>query len=152
MATSLSEMRDDIGVNDEVMSLGIFALLAPEVACGQEKPVAWAASDRAMTTPLTIQPLVLDAGSPWTAVKALCAGVGRAESKDDYATRWRYVWAEPVFRPERRLPLGAAVLSTVSQMPATELPVPRSGFGLNTERAKRLRDGLLQVGRTVLLR
>jgi hypothetical protein len=152
LAELLSGLQAELGAQGEVMSLGICALLPPHRPAGQERPVNWVASDRAMTTPATIEPLALDAGSQWTAVKAMCAGVGRAEEKHVYASRWRYVWAEPIFTSSsERIPVGAAVLSTRAPAGVTLLPSRDAEGRLDPANSARVRDALKRAGEAVLL-
>ena len=151
LAELLSGLQAELGAQGEVMSLGICALLPPQGSAGQERPVNWVTSDRAMTTPATIEPLALDAGSQWTAVKAMCAGVGRAEEKRVYASRWRYVWAEPVFTSSERVPVGAAVLSTRATAAVTHLPSRDAEGRLDPASSARVRDALKRAGEAVLL-
>lgn len=147
----LRGLRSDLVLDDERMSLGVCALFPPATGEDHERPINWVTSDRAMTTPHTLEFLNLTPDSQWTVVKAICAGVPRAEPKVNYASRWRYVWAEPIFASEvARIPLGAVALSTMAASEDTRLPSP----GPTDERSRRavqtLRQALREAGTLVL--
>jgi hypothetical protein len=151
LAAALVEIRRLLRLTDPVMSLSVCALFPPETGGQHERPIIWATSDRAMTTPDTLEFLELISTSRWTVIKALRAGWHRAEPKAVYASRWRYVWAEPIFQsPPSRLPVGAVMLSTTSGENETTLPVG-PGAGASARRVSSLRSTLTRIGEAVLL-
>jgi SIR2-like domain len=132
----IAAMRSEFSLGSEVISIGLCALLPPS---GSEvRPTNWVSSDREMVSPDTIEPLRLDRASPWTSVKAICAGVRRVESKSNYASRWHYLWAEPIFSKTPRLPLGAVVLSTMADETTTLLPFPGRGDSAGTAKMSQI--------------
>lgn len=150
LAEVLSGIQEELDAASETMSLGICALFPPNGGA-QERPINWVTSDRAMTTPHTLDFLELDPRSNWTAVRSLCAGVHRAEPKDVYASRWRYVWAEPIFSDTPRVPVGAVMLSSMAPVDRTQLPRAESTHEPRPDRVRALRDALVKAGRIVLL-
>lgn len=133
------------GLARETLSLALWALTTPPSGAAQESVVVWATADRVMTTPDSITPVELTSASPWTAVKAICSGTSLEESKDVYASRWRFVRAVPVYRHgDDRIPLGAVSLSTIAPMDRTALAKLRRGQRTELDRL------LAESGRALL--
>ncbi|MGD0985271.1 MAG: SIR2 family protein [Acidimicrobiales bacterium] len=153
LAKVVAGIRADFALQGEVLSLGVCVLVPPAEDCEhQERAVNWVVSDRAMTTPETIEYLRLAETSAWTVVKAICAGASRLEQKAVYASRWHLVWAEPVFMPfPRRMPVGAVALSSRAPLGSSLLPVPDSARGLDPDAYSSLRRAIIDAGQAVLV-
>lgn len=114
----------DRAPRNEVLAIALWTLYLPRGEnVRQERVAIWASSDRVMTTSASIQPIDISYESDWTGVKAICDGAPREEQKNIYASRWKYVYAVPVFRqtPSYRLPLGAITLTTTAPADRTVL-------------------------------
>jgi hypothetical protein len=153
LAKVVEGIRADFDLQGEVLSLGVCALVPPAQDIDrQERAVNWVVSDRAMTTPETIEYLRLAGTSSWTVVKAICAGASRLEQKAVYASRWHLVWAEPVFTPfPQRMPVGAVALSSRTPLASSLLPVPDSARGLDPDAYSSLRRAIIDAGQAVLV-
>lgn len=153
LSNLLAGLRSDLRLGDERLSLGVCALFPPDGAEPHERPINWVTSDRTMTTAETLEFLRLTPDSNWTGVKAICAGVTRAEPKDVYASRWRYIWAEPIFTGHpARIPVGAVMLSTMASEDETGLPAPGpSSGGPDQVAAQKVRKVLQDAGGLVLV-
>lgn len=117
MACALWSLYPPAGVHEPV----------PSRLAGQERTVILATSDRVMTTPDTLEPVPVDPLSRWAGVQAICDGSSLGVEVDSYTSRWRYVYAVPVFRPDPRLPLGALTISTTCPGTTTVLQGMPSG-------------------------
>lgn len=124
------------GLEDETTQVGLFALHDPvdEVALSrQERVQLLVSSDRIMKDPDTIAPIPLLSRSNWTGVRAITSGHYVAEQKDNYASRWRYIWAAPCVDTGEQIPVGAVALSTTAPASQTALNSidPGVAFELN---------------------
>jgi len=73
------------------------------------------------------------------------------ESKDVYSSRWRYVWAEPVYRESPdRIPVAAVILSTRSPQVESRLPIPDSAQ-YSASKLKLLQERLAAAGHAILV-
>lgn len=147
----LAGLHADLELKDEVLSLGICAVFPPAEDGTQERPVNWVTSDRAMTTPATLEYIPLERDSQWTGVKAIAAGMPRNEDKDSYSSRWRFVWAVPIYREHPdRIPVGAVMLSTRSPRAESRLPIAGGRRYIPGKRLL-LEERLSEVGRAILV-
>ena len=107
----------------ETFAIALWALYLPRNKGPQERVAIWASSDRITTTSSPGQSIELSHDSEWTGIRAISDGVAREEEIDVYTSRWKYVYAVPVFRQTRnyRLPLGAITLSTTADADRTVL-------------------------------
>src|SRR5207253_308086 len=103
-----------VDVADEKLAVALLSLFPPEAPAEPERVIVLASSDRIMTSVDSIAPIRLHDASDWTGVKAICRGGPLDESKDVYASRWRYVLAFPVYTGGVRTPLGALTIASMS--------------------------------------
>lgn len=81
-------------------------------------------TDRLHLQRQTIEPVAVDEYARWVAVRSYCLGTPLAESRDVYASRWRFIRGTPlILRSERhgRIPVGCLTTASLSRRENTQL-------------------------------
>lgn len=143
----LTTIQVEFDLQDEVMQLGVFAL-GFDGAGPTEFASVVATSDRIMRDPRSGERLDLNRSTPWTGVRAMITGTPVSESKDHYASRWKYMLGIPVrLGSPLDCCVGAVVLSSTSR----ESGIRSQGEGtLTPAKYRRLCDLLAEAGEIVL--
>ncbi len=78
--------------------------------------ICWAASDRVWRDPKTMEPVRVEAQSPFVSVQAFCLGAIASRSTAEHvASRWNHVVGVPVYLDDEehgRLPIGALTFAS----------------------------------------
>ena len=77
----------------------------------------WVMTDRLHLQRQTIEPVVIDEYARWVAVRSYCLGTPLAESRNVYASRWRFIRGTPlILRSERhgRIPVGCLTTASLT--------------------------------------
>lgn len=79
------------------------------------KMTNWVMTDRLHLQRQTIEPIAVDEYAKWVAVRSYCLGTPLAESRDVYASRWRFIRATPlILRTKRHGRISVGCLTTAS--------------------------------------
>ena len=84
----------------------------------------WVMTDRLHLQRQTIEPVAIDEYARWVAVRSYCLGTPLAESRDIYASRWRFIRGTPlVLRSDRhgRIPVGCLTTASLAHRADTQL-------------------------------
>lgn len=88
----------------------------------------WVMTDRLHLDLGTIEPVPVDEYANWVAVRSFCAGTPLAESRDIYASRWKFIRSTPlILRSPRfgRIPIGCLTTASLSPRVDTQLHAMR---------------------------
>lgn len=78
----------------------------------------WVMTDRLHVEPKTIEAVPISEYSRWVAVRSYCLGTPLAESRDVYASRWKFVRGTPLMIDSEtfgRLPVGCLTTASMSR-------------------------------------
>lgn len=121
LARGVSEAEKLMGAGswDETLQLALW--LVDETGT---KMTNWVMTDRLHLQRQTIEPVAVDEYARWVAVRSYCLGTPLAESREIYASRWRFVRGTPlVLRTDRhgRIPVGCLTTASLSLREDTHL-------------------------------
>jgi hypothetical protein len=88
----------------------------------------WVMTDRLHLDRATIEPVAIDEYARWVAVRAYCQGTSLAESRDIYASRWRFIRGTPLVldTPRHgRIPIGCLTAASLSPREDSQLNAMR---------------------------
>jgi SIR2-like domain len=106
---------------DETLQLALW-LVDPS----GKKLTNWVMTDRLHLDLETIEPVVVDEYANWVAVRSFCAGTPLAESRDIYASRWKFIRSTPLILHTTqfgRIPVGCLTTASLSRQADTQLAV-----------------------------
>lgn len=104
---------------DEVLQLALWL-----VDANGERITNWVTTDRVHVDRRTIEPVEIDDHSRWVAVRSYCRGTPLAESRDIYASRWRFIRGTPLVletAAHGRLPVGCLTTASLTGRDSTRL-------------------------------
>ncbi len=84
----------------------------------------WVMTDRLHLQRQTIEPVAIDEYARWVAVRSYCLGTPLAESRNVYASRWRFIRGTPlILRSEHheRIPVGCLTTASLATREDTQL-------------------------------
>ena len=93
-----------------------------------KKLTNWVMTDRLHLDLDTIEPVAVDEYANWVAVRSFCAGTPLAESRDIYASRWKFIRATPLTLHDAtfgRIPIGCLTTASLSRRDDTQLHAMR---------------------------
>jgi hypothetical protein len=93
-----------------------------------KKLTNWVMTDRLHLDLDTIDPVAVDEYAKWVAVRSFCAGTPLAESRNIYASRWKFIRATPLILDETkfgRIPIGCLTTASLSARDDTHLDAMR---------------------------
>lgn len=108
---------------DETLQLALW-LVDPS----GKKLTNWVMTDRLHLDLATIEPVAIDEYASWVAVRSFCAGTPLAESRDIYASRWKFVRSTPLTLDHPRfgrIPVGCLTTASLSPRAETQLHAMR---------------------------
>ena len=124
LARAVAEMEHLSGNSwDETLQLALW-LVNPS----GKKLTNWVMTDRLHLDLATIEPVAVDEYANWVAVRSFCAGTPLAESRDIYASRWKFIRSTPlVLHNPRfgRIPIGCLTTASLSPRADTQLHAMR---------------------------
>jgi hypothetical protein len=88
----------------------------------------WVMTDRLHLQRQTIDPVKIDEYARWVAVRSYCQGTPLAESRNVYASRWRFIRGTPlILYSERhgRIPIGCLTTASMKPRETTHLDLMR---------------------------
>lgn len=105
-----------------------------------------ATTDRVHVDRRTIDPIRIDEHARWVAVRSYCRGLTLAESRDTYASRWRFVRGLPLLiegDEHGRIPAGCLTVS--SMLPKDQTMLNRMTNDVEAEFNRTLTAGILEL-------
>jgi hypothetical protein len=84
----------------------------------------WVMTDRLHLQRATIEPVAVDEYARWVAVRSYCQGTPLAESRDIYASRWRFIRGTPLILDtpgHGRIPIGCLTTASLSARTDSQL-------------------------------
>jgi len=120
LVKACGEVESMIGHSwDETLQLALW-LVSPEGGTLTN----WVMTDRLHLDRRTIEPVPVDEYARWVAVRSYCLGTPLAESRDIYASRWKFVRGTPLVVDSDmhgRIPVGCLTTASMSPRSSTLL-------------------------------
>ena len=88
----------------------------------------WVMTDRLHVQRQTIEPVKIDEYARWVAVRSYCLGTPLAESRNVYASRWRFIRGTPLILHSKRhgrIPIGCLTTASLAPRESTQLALMR---------------------------
>ena len=141
----LEAIQAEFKLDDEVMQLGLFGL-GCDADAGVDYASVIATSDRVMRDPRSAERLATNRTTSWAGVRAMITATPVAESKDNYASRWKYMLGVPITIDD---PLNCCIGSIVLSSTASASRLRSLGGSLLLDEYQHLYSTMAQVGRAI---
>jgi hypothetical protein len=148
LARAVSEAQNLMGGTSWEETLQLALWLVDETGT---KLTNWVMTDRLHLQRQTIEPVAVDEYAHWVAVRSYCLGTPLAESRDVYASRWRFIRGTPA-RPAHRAPRqdsGRLPHHRIALAPRRHAPGPHAGRGPRGLQRRAVRHGAHAAQRAV---